>query len=169
MMKPIIAATDEARPITGMKVLLAFIAFFAVVGGVNAVMIGFATTTFGGVESDSAYREGLAFNREIAAAASQNELGWIVQAEFAERNPNRMRLSVRISDDRKLTPANIHLIARLTHPGDRRRDHEVVMSATNSGTFAGTFDRAAGQWDLVLEAWRDDQRMFRSVNRVGLR
>ena len=49
-------------------VLICLVAFFAVVAGVNAVMIRAAVSTFGGVETDSAYQAGLAFAREIAAA-----------------------------------------------------------------------------------------------------
>jgi nitrogen fixation protein FixH len=156
------------RPITGLKVLLAFVAFFAVVGAVNGVMIRFATATFSGVEEQSSYKAGLAYNREIVAAAHQNALGWNVQAHFSDVATDQTELTVNIRDNHNQPLGDIRLDARLSHPSDEHRDHEVVMSEGRPGTFAGTFGRDPGQWDLVIEAWRGDVRMFRSVNRVGL-
>lgn len=169
MMKPDLAHAGNARPVTGRKVLIAFVAFFAVVFSVNAIMVRFATSTFGGVDADRAYQVGLAFNREIAAAESQNALGWDVQAHFAERGAGRTELTIRVRDARDTTPAGIHVVSHLGHPGDRRRDREIAMSGNSQGVFTGVIEDAAGQWDLVLEVWRDEQRMFRSVNRVGLK
>ena len=162
----IIAAKE--RPITGFKVLLAFIAFFGVVGAVNGVMIRFATATFGGVEEKSPYRVGLQFNREIAAAASQNALKWNVQAHFSDVASDRMQLTVNVRDSHDAAPSNIVLEARLSHPSDQRHDHEIVLSEGRPGSFSGEFARDPGQWNLVIEAWRGDERLFRSVNRIGL-
>lgn len=161
-------AGKTVRPITGRQVLIALIAFFAVVGAVNGVMIRFATATFGGVEESSPYQAGLAFNREIAAAASQNALGWNVQAHFSDLTTDEGQLTVKIHDNRNLPQADIRLEARLAHPSDQRRDHELAMIEGKPGNFAGTFARDPGQWNLVIEAWRGDQRLFRSVNRVTL-
>jgi nitrogen fixation protein FixH len=169
MMKPDFVDAGEARPVTGRKVLFAFVAFFAVVFSVNAIMVRFATSTFGGVDADRAYQVGLAFNREIAAAEGQNALGWDVQAHFAERGTGRTELTLRIRDARDAVPAGIRVVSHLGHPGDRRRDREIAMTGNTQGVFTGVVDDAAGQWDLVLEVWREDQRMFRSVNRVGLK
>ncbi|MGZ3410807.1 MAG: FixH family protein [Xanthobacteraceae bacterium] len=163
-----IAAKEKVRPITGFKVLLAFIAFFGVVGAVNGVLVRFATATFGGVDEKSPYQAGLQFNREIAAAAGQNALKWNVQAHFSDVASDRMQLTVVVHDSRDAPPSNVVLEARLAHPSDERHDHEIVMSERNPGNFSGEFVRDPGQWNLVIEAWRGDERLFRSVNRVGL-
>ena len=49
--------------------LVCLVAFFGVVAAVNAVHDPAAVSTFGGVETESSYQAGLAFSREIAAAA----------------------------------------------------------------------------------------------------
>ena len=60
------SSSGDGRPpreVTGRMVLVCLVAFFAVVAGVNAVMIRAAVSTFGGVETESAYQAGLAFAR----------------------------------------------------------------------------------------------------------
>ena len=76
-------AAPRSREITGRTVLVCFVAFFALIAAVNAVMIRFAVTTFAGTETDSAYRAGLAYNGEEAAANMQDALRWTVDGTFA--------------------------------------------------------------------------------------
>ncbi|MPZ59187.1 MAG: hypothetical protein GEU91_22410 [Rhizobiales bacterium] len=61
----------KPKELTGRAALFCFLGFFGVVIAVNAVMIRAATTTFGGVETASSYKAGLAFKQEIAAARAQ--------------------------------------------------------------------------------------------------
>src|SRR5262245_65523050 len=71
------------RKVTGRMVLICLVAFFAVVTGVNAIMIAAAVSTFGGLETESAYQAGLAFARDRAAAAAQDSLHWQVKAKVS--------------------------------------------------------------------------------------
>ena len=66
------ASAKTARPLTGRFVLFTLIGFFAVVIGVNGIMMRFAISTLPGTEVDSAYSASLAYQREIAAAQQQN-------------------------------------------------------------------------------------------------
>src|SRR4051812_50022531 len=68
------------RPLTGRKVLLMLVAFFAVVIGVNVVMMRLAIQTLPGTEVDSAYSASLAYENEIVAAQDQNARKWKVDA-----------------------------------------------------------------------------------------
>ena len=54
---------DGRRPreLTGRTVLFCLVTFFAVVAGVNAVMIGAAVSTFSGIETTNAYQAGVSF------------------------------------------------------------------------------------------------------------
>ena len=73
----------SSRKLTGRGVLLCLLAFFGVVFAVNAVMIRFATGTFGGVETASSYAAGLAFKKDLNAAEQQDALGWQVKGGVA--------------------------------------------------------------------------------------
>jgi nitrogen fixation protein FixH len=51
--------------ITGRKVLVAMVSFFAVVTAVDGIMIYQAISTFGGLETKDAYRKGLSYNQVL--------------------------------------------------------------------------------------------------------
>jgi nitrogen fixation protein FixH len=152
----------------GRTVLICFIAFFGVVAAVNAVMLRAATSTFGGVETGSAYQAGLAFKNEVAAVRLQDALGWRVTGKILRSEQGQARIDIAALDQRGAALSGLLLTARLAHPTDARRDHAVAMSQVTSGSFRGVTDATSGQWDLIVELWRADERLFRSKSRVML-
>ncbi len=157
------------RPLTGRTVLLCLLAFFALVAGANAIMIYAAVTTFGGVETESSYKAGLAFAREIAASQAQQGRGWNVQATIVPdgRDSRRVEVVARDAADRPL--ARLEAVVWLAHPTNRRADQSIAMTEGWTGRFSGTAPALAGQWDLVIDLVRDGERMFRSKTRIILR
>jgi nitrogen fixation protein FixH len=155
------------RPVTGRMVLACLIGFFAVVAGVNAIMIRAAVSTFGGVETSSSYQAGLAFARESAAAHAQDELHWQVKAKVLPLGgQTRVEIDARDATGRPLP--GLAATARLAHPNDRRADQDVSLSEGTAGHFAGATSQLVGQWDVIIELSRDGERLFRSRNRVML-
>jgi nitrogen fixation protein FixH len=58
---------------------------------------------------------------------------------------------------------------RFERPTDRRADQVVTLAETGAGLYSGIGALIApGQWDLVLQADKAEQRMFLSRNRVLL-
>jgi len=165
------AMATHAQPeriLTGRTVLLWLLGFFGVVIAVNIVMVHFALSTFGGVETQSSYQAGLMFEREIGAVEAQDELHWQVSAHVAPARDGTTVLDITAKDADGRPLAGLAATARLLHPADERSDHVVALSAVAPGQFRGTTSIAPGQWDLVVELARDDKRMFRSRNRVVL-
>ena len=158
----------RCKPVTGRTVLIWLVAFFAVVGAVNGIMIFAAISTFAGLESDSPYQAGLAFEREIAAARTQNALHWQVRAQVAriEGGATLVEISARDADGAAL--AGLGASATLVHPTDRRLDRGLAMSEDAPGHFRGVTGIAVGQWDLVIDLSRAGAHAFRSKNRVVL-
>jgi nitrogen fixation protein FixH len=153
--------------VTGRMVFAGLVAFFAVVVGVNAVMTYAAVLTFGGVETESSYRAGLAFAREAATVEAQDARHWTVTAKAAiEGSATVVEVAARDASGQPI--ANLAATASLVHPTDRRADHAVPLVSNGAGRFRGTTAASAGQWDLVIELSRDDERLFRSKNRVWL-
>ena len=159
--------TGRARPLTGRFVLFCMIAFFAVIALVNAVMIRFAVTTFGGVETSSSYQAGLAYTREAASAHTQDALNWQVNARVRP-SAGMTQVEVDARDAAGGALAGLQAAARLERPTDRRVDQVVALSENGAGQFRGTAGSLAGQWDLIIELSRDGERVFRSRNRVVL-
>jgi nitrogen fixation protein FixH len=157
------------RELTGRTVLLCLVVFFAVVAGVNAVMIRFATSTFGGVETSSAYKAGLAYKSEIAAARAQDALNWRVDGRMTRSHNGTALLTVNVADAEGRPLSDVQVRARATHPMDSRMDHEFELSSQRAGQFQGKDDTmASGQWTLVIDVLRGGERLFRSKSRVVL-
>jgi len=158
-----------SRELTGRTVLICLVGFFAVVGAVNAVMVGAAISTFAGLESDSPYQAGLAFDEEIAAARAQRALHWQVQAEVARTDAGETMIEISARDAAGAPLPGLSATASLVHPTDRRLDRDLAMTPDGPGRFRGLTGTAVGQWDVVIELSRDGARKFRSKNRVVLR
>jgi nitrogen fixation protein FixH len=157
------------RVITGRFVLIAVIAFFAVVIGVNVVMMRLAIATLPGTEVDSAYSAGLAYQREISAAQQQATRQWKVDAHI-ERGPDgtaKLNVLAKAQDGAPLIGLSVS--GRLERPTDRRADQVFEVVEEGEGSYRGSARGVVpGQWDLVIEADSDGKRMFLSRNRIVL-
>ncbi|QOZ28474.1 hypothetical protein CI1B_45360 [Bradyrhizobium ivorense] len=163
------ASSSAVRPITGRFVLVTAIAFFAVVIGVNMVMMRLAITTLPGTEVDSAYSASLAYQREIVAARQQNERDWQVQAHIDRRPDGTAALALEARDHAGAPLTALNFLVRLERPIDRRADRTIEISEAGGGHYRGRAECvAAGQWDLVIEGDAEGRRMFLSRNRVLL-
>ena len=153
------------RKVTGRTVLVCLVAFFAVVTGVNAIMIRFAVTTFGGVETESSYKAGLAFARELKAAQAQETRHWDVRARVTPGSETQwIDITARDAEGHPLT--GLTAVVRFNHPTDRRSDLACSIREVAPGRFAGSAAPSAGQWDLVIELMRGEERVFLSRNRI---
>jgi nitrogen fixation protein FixH len=160
----------RTHELTGRTVLIALVAFFAVIGAVNGVMIYFATSTFGGVEVASSYKAGLKFQDELEAARAQDARHWRVDARLERGRDGQAEVTVTLADAGGKPISGVMVAARLNHPADARRDHDVALAAAGPGVFTGTTDASlSAQWDLVLDVSRDGESVFRSKGRVGLK
>lgn len=163
-------ANASPRPLTGRRVLLYLVAFFAVVFAANAALVKFAIDTLPGTEVDSAYRASLAFNAEIAAAHAQAQRGWHVVAHVERNGEGGARLRIDARDAVGAPLGGIGFAARLERPTDVRGDRKFALTERETGIYSGqAADVGPGQWELIVEAARGNERVFLSRNRVVLR
>jgi nitrogen fixation protein FixH len=161
---------SSAQPqITGWMVLGFMIAFFAVIVGVNAFMAHAAITTFGGVETESSYQAGQTFERDVAMARAQDAQHWQVDAKLARATDGTTLLDIAAHDKSGALVSGVTASAQFARPTDRRLDRSIAIQQSGPGHFVGNADLATGQWDLVIELSRQDERVFRSKNRVILK
>ncbi len=161
----------DRRPkeVTGRMVLICLVAFFAVIAGVNFIMVKAAISTFGGLETESSYRAGLAFGREIAAAQAQEARHWRVEAKVLPVKNGTTIVEMSVQDVAGQPLTGLDAIVRLAHPTDRRLDRALVVREDAPGRFRGATSLTMGEWDLVIELSRGKERLFRSKNRVSVR
>lgn len=162
-------SSSAIRPITGRFVLIAVVSFFAVVIGVNAVMMRLAITTLPGTDVDSAYSASLAYQRDIQAAHQQNGRDWKIDAHIERQAGGTARLALDAKAQDGVPLAGLLVFGRLERPTDRRADQAFEMTEGGGGNYHGiAHGVTVGQWDLVIEAERDGKRLFLSRNRVVL-
>jgi len=157
------------RPITGRMVFITMVAFFAVVIGVNLVMVRLAIQTLPGTEVDSAYSASLAYQKEIATAHAQSARDWKVDAHVERSGQGGATLRVEARDHSGQPMSGMTFQGRFERPTDRRADQPMALAEVSTGVYRGDTDAiAAGQWDLVLEGVAGGERVFLSKNRVVL-
>ena len=161
-------APSVPREVTGRMVLFSLIGFFALVAGVNAVMIRAAVSTFGGVETENAYQAGLDFAQELIAVEAQDVRHWQVRGNIStDKTATSIKVSANDASGRPL--AGLQATGRLVHPTDRRADRVFTFKQDAAGSFSGRTEPVVGQWVLVIELSAQGNRLFRSTNRVFVR
>ena len=158
----------KKRELTGRAVLLWLVTFFGVVFAINGVLVRAAISTFGGVETASSYQAGLQFERDVAIAERQDALHWQVAGKITRDGAGKAVLTVSARDEKGAPLTGLEARARLVHPADERLDHVIAVQMAGAGAFSGSAQTAAGQWDLLIELYRGDTRLFRSMSRVTL-
>ena len=159
----------KPHELTGKHVLFCFLGFFALVFAVNAVMVKAATSTFGGVETTSSYKAGLMFEKEVARAGQQDALNWQVRGKLGRGRGGEAVLDLSARDAKGVSLSGLTAEARLAHPADERLDHVIALSTTGAGQFHGQTQAQPGQWELIVDLYRDETRVFRSRSRITLR
>ncbi|KAA2236092.1 FixH family protein [Salinarimonas soli] len=160
-------APAPGRPITGRMVFAAFVLFFGTIIAVNTVMLRLATSTFPGLETDSAYREGQRFNAETLAAQAQAARGWRVEASIVRDAHGRAHVAVSAAESGGAALSDLTGTLRLSHPTDRRRDRTGDLVLAGAGRYEASLDDVGtGQWTVVITFERGGERLFLSRTRA---
>lgn len=163
-----VSRRDKPRELTGRAVLFWLLGFFGVVFAVNAVMVKAATSTFGGVETMSSYKAGLQFKDEEAKAERQDDLRWHIDGTIVRDKAGEAVLDIVARDEKGAPLTGLKAVARLAHPADERLDHVIELTRTGPGQFHGQAVASRGQWELLVDLYRGEDRVFRSRSRVTL-
>jgi nitrogen fixation protein FixH len=161
-------APRKPLELTGKHVLICFVGFFGVVFAVNAVMVKAAMSTFGGVQTASSYKAGLMFGQDVARAEQQDALHWHVSGKLSRDGSGNAVLDISVRDSKDIPVKGLAAEARLAHPADERRDHLIALNDASTGRFHGAVWAEPGQWELIVDLYKDDARVFRSRSRVML-
>ena len=68
-----------------------------------------------------------------------------------------------------VSSAPIHdlaVVATLRSPIDSKLDHSVKLAEEKDGSYRGTVNAAAGQWDAEIIAEQNGIAVFKSINRI---
>jgi nitrogen fixation protein FixH len=165
-MSTTVTTGQVSRPITGRTVLLCFMGFFGIIFAMNLYMVRVAVSSFSGVETESAYKAGLSFKNDVAAAHAQDARHWAVEASLQRGDAATILITARDGQGQPL--AGLTPMVRLAHPTDKRRDVVLELVELTPGQFKSLTPMPAGQWDLVIGLQRATDTVFRSKSRISL-
>jgi nitrogen fixation protein FixH len=117
--------------------------FFGVVIGVNGLMATVAGRSFGGTVVDNSYVASQHFNRWIAEAKAQEQLGWTA-ALMAKDG----RLSVVTVDGARVTGLAAHPLGRLP-------EQKLSFGADGQGRYVAHQLLPKGRWRVHLQVAKD--------------
>lgn len=144
--------SDNAKPLTGRKVLIIGISAFAVVFGANMALLYSAINSFPGLEVKNSYVASQSFNDE---ALAQEALGWTPTVSYDDGQINFAFLN----DAGTVFPPELYIeVGRLTHG---REDQVLALSPTVDGYIAD-IELPAGYWRVKIAATAIDGTPYKS-------
>jgi len=147
------------RTITGAMVLAGTLAFFAVVFAANGALVFFALDTFPGMVTERPYEAGLAYNRELEAAARQETRGWIGDLTL---DAAAGRVTVRIVGSDKAPIGGLEARVSFRRPLGQTLAQTVRLAEQALGTYVAQARLpVAGRWYGTVEAKSGGQPVFR--------
>lgn len=160
--------SDHGRRLTGRGVLLWLLAFFGITFAVNGAFIYFAVSTFPGVEVASSYKAGQQFEGEFTAGKAQAERAWTVDAAVRPAGDDAS-VEIHFRDKAGGDLHGLGVRVRLTHTVDPNHDHSASLPEVASGTYRAVLPSVkAGMWNLTIEAYKGNERLFMSRNQLRL-
>jgi nitrogen fixation protein FixH len=136
------------KEITGRHVLFLMLGFFGVIIATDAYLVYKAVSTFGGIETQNAYRKGLTYNERIAEERAQEARGWTKDARIEK---GELRVTVRDKDQKGVE--GLQITAQFGRPATNTEDQTLKLTQIGSGEYMATVgDIAPGNWVAIMEA-----------------
>ena len=163
------SSSESGFRLKGWHVLAITVTFFTVIFSVDIGMAVMAVKTFSGVHTERPYENGLAFNKEMARAEAQNARGWAVTEHIVRDASGVVTLKSIFNDDKGLAIGGLIVNTTLKAPMDSKNDHVIALNDRGDGIYDGKAEVSAGQWDVETVAQKNNDILYRSVNRVILK
>lgn len=157
--------------LTGYHVLFAVVAFFVVVGGVNAVFITAAVRSFPGLATDEPFTRGLAknFNAERAAIAEQAARGWTATLTEEPAAGAEGAVTVAFADVDGRPISGLAVEGVLARAVEAASDHALTFEDEGGGRYSARIaDLAPGDWTLTLTTAFPDGAPFEAQRRLWI-
>lgn len=145
-----------------------FVGFFLVVFAANGALVAFALNSWTGVETESAYEQGLRYNAALEAAKAQRELGWSAELDYASEGAQRGRLGLLLRDAEGRGIHGAAVVARFVRPSHEGHDFEAPLREVGDGRYAASVTLPlAGLWEIRMKAERGEVRFLASERIVA--
>lgn len=123
-----------------------FIAFFVILAIVDGIFVTVATSTHRGVVTEQSYKKGLAYNKTVAAAESQEALGWNSHIHYDE---DTIRFSLTDHLGNSIQDAQVR--AHILRPTQDGYDFSILLTEKQAGHYSNNIQfPMKGQWDIKV-------------------
>ena len=151
------------RPFSGRKFFAILVSAFVVVCAVNSLMIWFALSSWSGLVSDSAYQEGLGFDRVLAESRAEAALGW--SATIAYDPEGRIAVQLADASDKPLAGMTLSLV--LLRPTREGFDRASTLAEVAPGRYESAVrPPLPGQWDVRVTVKSAGKIRFHAEQRI---
>ncbi|MFZ2587207.1 MAG: FixH family protein [Alphaproteobacteria bacterium] len=155
--------TSDTNRLWARKTLFLLLAVFAVVLGVNIFMAYLAVTSSRGVVSPTAYEDGLAYNTQLAAQATQQHLGWAL-VRATHTFPASLTYTLADAQTNPLSGATV--TATVQRPLNDAPAQTFTLTEATAGTYTvATPWPRSGPWDVTLTV-QHGPNTFHATERV---
>ena len=158
--------------ITGKHALAGFVLIFAVVFGVNGLMVYRALSTFDGVEVEGAYQKGRAYNHVLEQMEAQRKLGWSagIETRMLPGEAPRALLSVSFTDAEGRPVEGLAVHGTFWRPVVSGQDKRLPLAEAAPGVYEGVFTLAGeGNWQVRVAAAGPNGETFVDEKRIVAR
>ena len=164
------SSVKTEKRLTGRGVLAWLFGFFALIFAANGAFIYFAMSSWTGLEVESSYKAGQAYQGVLDEASRQAARGWQVSAHLDRDTGGHATMRIVARDKAGAPVSGLVFTARLERPTHRAEDRTLTLAERDIGIYVGTMDDLEpGQWDLHLEGAGSEGIVFRSRNRLFLK
>ena len=147
--------------LTGWHVLAMMVTFFAIVIGVDSIMITQAYRTFSGEVAKNPYEAGLLYNRTLAQRRAEAALGGTVDAQSA---PDRS-ITLRVEDRDHRPIDGLTVTGLLERPATETGRVTLAFRAVGPGLYRSPAAPTGGAWDLSATARNAKGQMMEAQRR----
>ena len=155
-------------PFKGHHFLFILLGLFAIVFGVNVYFTTKAVTTFPGEAVPKSYIQGLKYNEQLEARATQAALNWRAEVGTTGTAAAPVLIARFLDADTPIRGLDVDAdLVRLTTDEGRQ---QVQLSATTSGDYAYELPALApGVWDVKVTATDAQGQTFEARKRIILK
>ncbi len=151
---------EPIKKFTGKKALMWFVGFFLIIFTVNGIMAYLAVGTWGGLETEDAYRKGIRYNDEISAASEQKQSGWIISLVHRPKTLKGDRIDIYISwPETDLPPAQVTAV--VGRAVTNRYDQQITLTMTRDNIYTTAVEiPEPGQWNIKILVKRAEGPLY---------
>ncbi|MCF8473208.1 MAG: FixH family protein [Emcibacter sp.] len=154
------------KKFTGKKVFLWFFGFFLIVFMANGIMAYIAVGTWGGLETDDAYRKGIFYNQEISASEEQKKSGWVISLSHIPDSLDDQKINVLITwPEGDLPPKKVS--AFINRSVTNAYDQEIILTKSENNIYTGSLILPEpGQWNIDVLVTRDKNTIYQHKEKI---